>query len=723
MAVLKAPFFKGEVIFVWMLLPVVCGIFCADFIHINILIPVKYTALTLLMFNLLILAAYQKFQIYFWRWLPGIMISFLLFSLSVYATILKREILREHYYASKAAQALIVTINSEPKSTSGIIRFQVNVDQVARHGKFEQSCGSLLLALKTGKLQNRSYQYGDQLLIPYKVDEIDPPYNPFEFDYKNYLANQGIHFQSFLSDDQVKLLAHNKGNSIIAYALKLRKNLVRNLTNYISDKESAALASTLILGYKAELSQEVISAYSKTGTMHVLSVSGMHVLLVFSILQFMLRFLDRNAQLRVVKVVLILGLIWFYSLLTGFSSAVCRAALMCSIYIIGVTFNRKRNSYNTLAASALLLLIVNPYFLFDAGCQLSYMAVLGLIYLHPRIFHFLDIKNKIGREIWNCASVSIAAQVATIPLSLYYFHQFPLYFLVSNMLIALPVALIMYSGIAFLALLQFISYLPEKLLICIGDFLGSLIHCVNKSLMAIEGMPYSSLQFFPYQGWFYIALFLTLILMIIAAQFRLKKTAVASLMVAAVLFTYSSYQRIQLQEQQQLILYSLRKNRAISFVEGGLSFVLSDMEPKEKNYAFSVKPSIDAFAGGKFITPTPNTRSPVFYDDNFIVFHGWKMLLCNHRFAERNFAVVPEVEAVMLSGNPKIKLVQLKEKIKFSMLFADATNKDYRLKQWEEEAKALGIKLYVLKRKKHYSIDLKRTKSQVKIGLSLHNKI
>jgi competence protein ComEC len=722
-AVLKAPFFKGEVIFVWMLLPVICGIFCADFIHINILTPVKYIILILLMFNLVILAAYQKLHLYFKRWVPGALICLSLFCLSFYSTISKKDSLKENYYGSRKGEALLVKINSEPKTTSGIIRFQAAVDAVARHGEFEQACGSLLLALKTDTLHNRTYKYGDQLLISHKIDPIDPPFNPFEFDYKNYLANQGIQFQSFLRDDQVKILAHNKGNGIIAYALTLRQHLVRDLTNYISNKESAALASTLILGYKAELSQEVISAYSKTGTMHVLSVSGMHVLLVFSILQFLLRFLDRNARLRILKVVLILGLIWFYSLLTGFSSAVCRAALMCSIYVFGVSFNRKRNSYNTLAASALLLLIVSPNFLFDAGCQLSYMAVLGLIYLHPKIFHLLDVKNGIVREIWNCASVSMAAQVATVPLSLYYFHQFPLYFLFSNMLIALPVALIMYSGIAFLVLLQFITYLPAKLLHGLGDGLGILIHGVNKSLMVIESMPYASLQFFPYQGWFYMALFLAIILMMIAVQFRLKRPAVASLMIAAVLITYSSFHRIQLQEQQQLILYSLRKNRAISFVEGRHAFVFSDMEPTEKNYTFSVKPSLDAFADRQFIALNHNSRSPVFYDDNFIVFHGWKMLLCDNRFAERSFAAVPEVEAVILSNNPKIKLRQLKEKIKFSMLFADATNKDYRLKQWEEQAKALGIKLYVLKRKRHYSIDLNRTKSGPKIGLSLHNKI
>lgn len=193
-----------------------------------------------------------------------------------------------------------------------------------------------------------------------------------------------------------------------------------------------------------------MEAYSKTGTMHVLSVSGMHVGIVFLVLSFLFKPLDKFHALSYFRIFLIVPAIWFYAMISGFSSPVCRAALMISLVVIGKVLHRNLNSYHIIAISAFFLLLYNPFFLFDVGFQLSYLAVFGLVYFHPKLYQLFHFHNKIFDYLWSYCALSIAAQLATFPLGLYYFHQFPLYFLLSNLLILLPVTLIMYLGILLL---------------------------------------------------------------------------------------------------------------------------------------------------------------------------------------------------------------------------------------------------------------------------------
>ena len=202
--------------------------------------------------------------------------------------------------------------------------------------------------------------------------------------------------------------------------------------------EAIAVASTLILGYKADLSNDVLQAYSKTGTIHVLSVSGAHVAILLILLSFGFSFLDRFKYGRLIKAILIILIIWYYSLLTGFSPAVCRAAVMISMVIIGKTYSRHISILNILAISAFFLLLYDPLFITDVGFQLSYLTVLGLIVLQPIVYKWVHLENKWADKLWALCSVSIAAQVITFPLSIYYFHQFPVYFLISNFVHCYP---------------------------------------------------------------------------------------------------------------------------------------------------------------------------------------------------------------------------------------------------------------------------------------------
>ena len=700
--------FKGEIVFVRLLLPVIAGIVTAFYVTKGdwlgwLLIVTFWLFLVFILF----FALYNSFKLYFKKWLPGITVHLLLYFLSLATTLFKTERISNDYFENFNAKAFVITVTSEPKLSNGILRFETEVNQVLTNNRFQKSCGKLLIALKVDPAEKSDLSYGDCLLIPNRISEIDPPFNPFEFNFKQYLSNLGIEKQAFINNNQIKILGREKGNPVVSYAYKLRQNLIKGFTRYISDKESAALASTLILGYKAELSSEIITAYSKTGTMHVLSVSGMHVLLVFSIFTLMLAFLDRNVSLKIVKVAIIITAVWFYALLTGFSSAVCRAAVMCSIFVIGKTFNRKTNSYNTLAASAVLLLLYNPYFLVDAGFQLSYLAVLGLIYLYPKIQQLFYFKNRIASTLWSWVAVSIAAQIATLPLSLYYFHQFPLYFLISNLFIMVPVDFIMYAGIAFLALYSLHQYIPEIVLVDLGEVLNFSIKWMNKGLIYIENLSYSSLSFYPYGILFYLCLSSAFLLLFIALQFKKQKALFLSLAMLSAITIYSSFEQVKRSDQRQIVFYSLRKSRAIGFFDREKAYLFSSLQPSEKTYTFSVQPSLNALAANVY--PVKNTikRGHLFTSNNFISFYGWKLMIWDKSFSKKHFTKTMKVNAVLLSDNPKVKLDLIKQSVNFSLLLIDATNKDYKIKQWENEARQLGLKYYILKRQQALKIDLK----------------
>lgn len=197
----------------------------------------------------------------------------------------------------------------------------------------------------------------------------------------------------------------------MANALALRRQMVEKLKKQMHDPNAIAVASTLILGYKADLSEDVLQAYSKTGTIHVLSVSGAHVAIIWALLAFMLNFLNRFRHGRVIKAIIIIPIIWYYAMLTGFSPAVCRAAVMISTVIIGKTYNRYINNLNILAISAFILLLYNPLLITDVGFQLSYLAVAGLVVLQPVVYEWLTFSNKWIDKLWALCSVSIAAQV------------------------------------------------------------------------------------------------------------------------------------------------------------------------------------------------------------------------------------------------------------------------------------------------------------------------
>ncbi len=694
--------YKGELIFVRLLFPLVLGITAGTVLPT--LVFIYHLTLLLSILSLIFVWCstyfYKRYKIYLSRWKPGLAVNLLVFFAGVALAISKDPRISKSHFSKYTDQGLVLVVNSEPKQNKGILRFEGKAEQGLVNRKFQCREGGLLVALKQGDSPS-TLRYGDKILIPAAFTEVEPPYNPYEFDYRAFLANRGIYHQIFADESEIRVLSRAADNSIIGFSQALRRSLVLKYSKYIHNDEAAAVASTLILGYKAELSREVLSAYSKTGTMHVLSVSGMHVGLVFYILNALLWFMGRNKALRILRAVIIISLIWFYAVITGFSPSVCRAAVMLSIYVLGKAIYRNTNSYNLVAVSAVFLLVYNPIFLFDVGFQLSYLAVLGLIYFYPKIYHLLYIKNGLGDKIWSYTALSCAAQLATFPLGMYYFHQFPVYFLVSNLFIVLPVIVTMYLGIAFL----FIPW--NNVLKPLGQCLERGIIFMDEGLYRIEKLPFATVS--AYNGLpYYLILYLLIVLLVWSLQYRNKRTLYAAFACVFLLVSYHSFSSILLLNQRNITFYSLRKNTAFSFFSSGQANVFSDLDSAHKTISFSVHAAIESKSDEMryhYLKDAVGSK-PISSNGRFFQFGNWRMLLWDKTLDRYSFSHRLSVDALLLSGKPKVKLKELVKNVNFKLLLIDATNPDYLIKQWSEEASALSLNYYVLKKKPAYSLTL-----------------
>ena len=663
---------KGEIPVVILLIPFLSGIS----LGFNLLgIDVNWLTVLFFCFSLLFVVlnlAYNRFNLYKARWTGGLLIALTLFSLGWLSVIRYNELNNKDHFSKFSAQFLVVQINNEPILKNGLLRFTANIKQSVNNGKRSAVSGTLLITVKDSTA--KTLWYGDELLIPAKYDPVEPPYVPAEFNYKKYLAGQNVFYQAFLFPKQYVLLASNTGNPIIAYSLQLRQRCIEKFKLNMHDTNAIAVASTLILGYKADLSDDVLQAYSKTGTIHVLSVSGAHVAIIFVLLNLALGFLNNYRYGKILKALIIITLIWYYSLLSGFSPAVCRAAVMISMVIIGKTYNRYINTLNILAISAFGLLFYDPFFILDVGFQLSYLAVFGLIVYQPVVYKWFTFKNKWADKLWAVCSISLAAQVITFPLSAFYFHQFPVYFLVSNLFIIIPSAVIMYAGIVYLLLPQ-ISVLSKA----IAYILEKSILLMNKVLSVIEHAPFASIG----KIWITTFEYLLLYVIIISLFYFLYDKKVVLLKIASVcclaLCISLSLKRIRSAQTQHVAFLNLGKHHGLVFNNGNEGVVVSDLKTSDKTFLYSVQPYLDSCRIFNLVVLDLNQDIKTGWlvkKNNLVQFLNKRIFIFDGDMRVDHLQQKIAINYLLLTGNPSEGLTEINNNFENYSLIIDGSNSD-----------------------------------------------
>ncbi|MGZ3872229.1 MAG: ComEC/Rec2 family competence protein [Mucilaginibacter sp.] len=684
---------KGEIPFFLLLLPFLTGIGLAVNFPANhpgwLLFVFYIVSISFIILNLV----YSRLALYKSKWIGGALIVVILIVSGYIITIKNNELNDGRHYCRQPAQYLVVKISNEPTFRNGYLRLTANVEKTIDKGKPLAATGTLLIVLKSNSDHLR---YGDELLIPATYQPIAAPSNPAEFNYKRYLANQNIYYQAFLVPSQFAVLATNRGNPVIGYSLRLRQHLIDKLKRNMHDTSAVAVASTLILGYKADLSSDILQAYSKTGTIHVLSVSGAHVAIIYLLLAFALGFLNRYKYGKFAKASIIIILIWYYALLTGFSPAVSRAAVMISMVVAGKTFSRYINTLNILAVSAFVLLIYNPLFIMDVGFQLSYLAVFGLIVFQPVVYNWLQFKNRWADKLWSLCSVSIAAQVITFPLSAFYFHQFPVYFLISNLVIAVPVAIIMYSGVLYLLLPQ-ISYLSKV----IALVLEHAILVMNRFLVWIENLPFASIS----KIWLTTAEYLLLYVIIVGLFYFLYNQRIImlkiSLLCTLLLSISFSVKRIRSMRDNEIAWLNISKHKAIVFKYGNEAMVLTDLENTNKAWRYSVQPYLDSsrINNLRVLGLNQNIRTDWFIKkEGLVQFCNTRVLFLYDHFSGNGLAPKLRMDYIYLAENPRVNYNAISKSFDCQLLVIDGNNTDRYINNLKSDASRNKIAYKILKR-------------------------
>lgn len=332
-----------------------------------------------------------------------------------------------------------------------------------------------------------AWQIGSCLLALVQLQRVASEGTPRGFNYAQFLAQQGIYYNCYLPEGSWQAVAAPP-LTWQQHCKLWRQKLVHIYRSRLS-AESYPLVAAIALGYREDLSKEHKAYFREAGIMHILAVSGLHVGIVCALLIFLLRPIRRHRWGKWVYAVLLLAGVWGYAVLTGLSPSVQRAAFMFSIFIIAYSLHQKNAIYNSIALSALILLVFSPKLLFDVGFQLSYGAVIAIVMLQPRLNSLIRPKTVVGRYAWDIITVSMAAQLGTAPLCLFYFHQFPLFFLLSNLL-AIPAAVVILSWSLLSLLASPIPFLSDWLF----SALQWVVHWFIRVFQQLSNLPYSSIK-------------------------------------------------------------------------------------------------------------------------------------------------------------------------------------------------------------------------------------
>jgi competence protein ComEC len=449
---------------------------------------------------------------------------------------------------------------SDARDTSGnYCKFLADVKLTGKKGSWHISKGKILIYLPRSAIIN----YGDKLLIQGKPRRINPPLNPDEFNYQRFMRNNGILFQHFIKAGQFIRYENESRFSIYGLSLKVRNKISGIIHDRFSDRGTKSIMLALLTGQRNYIDQETYNIFISTGIIHTLAVSGLHVGIIYMFLLVLLKPLHRYGWSKKLSLIIKMAALLFFAFLTGLSASVMRATLMFLIMIAGKILNRNSPVLNSVFLSAFLLLGINPYLLFEIGFQLSYSAVIGILLFQPLLYNIMHSDYPIVNWIFQLVSVSIAAQLGTLPFSLFYFNQFPTYFLLGN-IIAIPyvtISIITGSILIIISPVKFLSWI----LVLFLEFLSQLFITF---ISFIQSLPYGIIQPVHIDLSQHIILCSLIFSTFIMLYKKNRKIILFILLCISGIIGKDLYHKIKIQNDKKIIVYNVPNRTCIEFVDG-----------------------------------------------------------------------------------------------------------------------------------------------------------
>ncbi len=426
---------------------------------------------------------------------------------------------------------------------------------------------------------HKPLKYGDRVLIHGAPSRLPGPQNPYQFNYRKFLERQGVYGQHWLEDADILIIEPSSNRSLQRSIWSLRRALQTRITEYVPTMVAREILGAMLLGNRQQVTDDVEQAFAKSGTLHILAVSGLHLGIIYGFLMAAFGVRRYHKMGRWFFLLLTLLALWLFAMLTGLAPATRRAALMFSVMVVGKHYNRRGNNFNALCLSACLILLLDPNEIYAVGFQLSYLALGSILWLQPKISAWWSPNNKIVKYIWGIISVSLAAQLGVLPISLYYFHQFPVYFLLGNLFMIPTTLVVLLIGSLFLT----VGFWPtlSTILGQVLDWLTQGVHFVNQAIANLPGSTISNLWISPLELVFLYAILLLGVVYL---------TTIRKLWLQSVLWVWSLGLALNFHHTynptDEIMVYHLKGSTAIDFISKARyqSFLSKGVTIKDLNY-------------------------------------------------------------------------------------------------------------------------------------------
>ncbi|MEP6615187.1 MAG: ComEC/Rec2 family competence protein [Ginsengibacter sp.] len=589
-----------------------------------------------------------------------------------------------HFYTIQ--DKLTVTINEEPIEKLQTIKAEGSIENIVHNGKQIKCTGKILIYFaKDSSVLVPSY--GQIIVINKNLQAVRNSGNPGSFDYKRYLAYKNIYHQVYLRSADYTLLRAENIDPFRHFIFNARKNILGILKTRLHGHErELSIAEALLIGYTEDLDRNLVQAYSNTGVVHIIAISGLHLGLIYVMISWIFQKIPLIRRSQVARVIFILSCLWMFSFITGGSASVLRSAVMFSCIVIGKGIGKGAIIYNSLAASAFILLCYNPYFLWDAGFQLSYLAVFGIVIFQRPLYHLFYAKNKLIRQLWQLSSVSIAAQIFTFPVCLYYFHQFPNTFLFTNIMMVPLSSLILFAEIILIGLawMPFIAGL-------LGTCIYGMVWLMNNIILWFNQLPYavySNISITPVST---LLLYVIIILIALWLFYKSKTALILSLSCSSIFFATRAFEYWKSNTARKIIIYNIPQHVAIDFIAGNsFRFIGDTVVSNSLLYNFHLKPARISLYLDKDMESLPG----LVQQNKFFKFAGTSLLLIDSQVTYVPLHNKIMVDYIVLSKNSNISVKGLLETFLCKQFILDGSNSLWKIVKWKKDFEQLHLPFY-----------------------------
>jgi len=527
-----------------------------------------------------------------------------------------------------------------------------------------QVSGKSILNIKKDSLNN-TLKVDDVYIIKTTLRDVNPPLNPGQFNYKNYLEKQYIYHQLFVTKEMLFDLKKSH-QTVFGIANKIREHINFKLIKYSFKPDELAIINAILLGQRQNISEDVYTSYRNAGAIHILAISGLHIGIILIMLSSIFKPLERLRYGIYIKTILIVLILWSFAIIAGLSASVTRAVSMFSIVAIGMHLKRPTNIYNTLAISIFILLLFKPLFLFDVGFQLSYLAVFGIVSINPTLDNLWKPKYWLFKKLWQTLTVTLSAQIGILPISLFYFHQFPGLFFLTNLLIIPLLGIILGFGIIII-LLAVLNILP----ITLANLFGLIINYMNQIVGWVaeqEAFLIKDISF----SLLYVVIFYLIIIscfrFIINRNYKRFMLLLTSIIVAQIILIYTKMES----PTNQFLIFHKSRYSLLGNSQSNTLILSDNLDSISKQKDRIIKDYMVSNHIKSIETDSLQSVYPI----------GNKKLLVIDSLGIYNLKTL-KPDYVLLRNSPKINLTRLIALLNPKLIIADGSNYKTYVERWK----------------------------------------